>query len=296
MLSRNPDSMFMAAETFGPFHVGSSAKGNSRRGVISSMRTVLVTGATGGIGLPLCRKLSAAGYSLILAARDEAKLAALCDELSKSPSATHSWVSLDMAKDASIEAFSGELASRAVVLDGIVLMPPPLPRSNDPLPSNDVWREAFQNCFIGPAAVLKVAIARMQPDTGQNRRAKIVIISAISSAQVLTNYALSNAIRAAWVGQAKTVAFAFGNRGIHINTLSLGGIMTPGYTALIEKRAADAGIALADRLAAETSNVPLGKYGAPEEVAAAIEGLLSAFSDHITGANIMCDGGFTRAY
>ena len=50
------------------------------------------------------------------------------------------------------------------------------------------------------------------------------------------------------------------------------------------------------RLAEETSNVPLGKYGTPQEAAAAVEGLLSHLSDHMTGMNIMLDGGFTRAY
>jgi enoyl-[acyl-carrier-protein] reductase (NADH) len=81
----------------------------------------------------------------------------------------------------------------------------------------------------------------MMPDPSKGRRSKVVIISAISSVQVLGNHALSNVIRAAWAAEAKTMAFA-------------------------------------------------------EEVSAAVEGLLSEFSDHITGVNITCDGGFTRAY
>jgi 3-oxoacyl-[acyl-carrier protein] reductase len=85
-------------------------------------------------------------------------------------------------------------------------------------------------------------------------------------------------------------------RGIHVNTLSVGGTLTPVYRAAIEKRAAAAGMTFNDRLTEETSNVPLGKYGSPEEVARAIETLLSGFSDHITGVNILHDGGFTRGY
>lgn len=51
-----------------------------------------------------------------------------------------------------------------------------------------------------------------------------------------------------------------------------------------------------ERLADETSNVPLRKYGTSAEAASAVEGLLSAFSDHMSGLNVLHDGGFTRAY
>jgi 3-oxoacyl-[acyl-carrier protein] reductase len=114
--------------------------------------------------------------------------------------------------------------------------------------------------------------------------------------QVLSHYATSNVIRCAWVGEAKTLAFALGERGIHVNTLSLGGTLSPWYSDAVGKRAAAAGMTYEERLAEETANVPLRKYGTPQEAAVAIEGLLSPFTDHMTGLNILHDGGFTRAY
>lgn len=175
-------------------------------------------------------------------------------------------------------------------------MPPQPHAATDPLPDADVWRALFQTSFIGPLATLKAAISRMQPDVAGGQRAKIVIISGISSAQVLGHYATSNVIRTAWLGEAKTLAFALGARNIHVNTLSLGGTLTPGYRDAIAKRGAAAGQSFDDRLDTETDNVPLRKYGEPSEVAVAVEGLLSPFSDHMTGLNILHDGGFTRAY
>ncbi len=136
----------------------------------------------------------------------------------------------------------------------------------------------------------------MKPDPANGRRCKIVIISGMSSVQGLGHYATSNVTRCAWVGEAKTLAFALGGQGIHINTLSLGGTLSSWYKAGLEKRAAAAGVTYEERLAEETANIPLRKYGTPEEVAVAVEGLLSAFSDHMTGLNIMHDDGFTRAY
>lgn len=257
------------------------------------MSTFLITGASGGIGSAVCQRLAQSGHRLILAARDRERLASLKQNL---PGDGHVVISVDMASDESVEAFSNELEAHELYLDGAVLMPPQPHAANDPLPDSQVWRTLFQTSFIGPLATLKAAIARMQPDVAAGARAKIVIISGISSAQVLGHYATSNVIRTAWLGEAKTLAFALGERNIHINTLSMGGTLTPGYRESIAKRAAAVGQSFEDRLLAETDNVPLHKYGEPAEVAIAVEGLLSSFSDHMTGLNILHDGGFTRAY
>src|SRR5688500_12245084 len=145
-----------------------------------------------------------------------------------------------MSSDNSVEVFSKQLAEFGLRLDGAVLMPPQPHAANDPLPASEVWRTLFQTSFIGPLATLKAAIAQMRPDVSDRQRAKIVTVSGISSAQVLGHYATSNVIRAAWLGEAKTLAFALGGRNIHVNTLSLGGTLTPAYRAAIEKRAAAA--------------------------------------------------------
>lgn len=144
--------------------------------------------------------------------------------------------------------------------------------------------------------VLKAVLARMQPAPACGVRGKVVIVSDISSAQVLGHYATANVLRTAWLAEVKTLAFALGPRGIHVNTVSFGGTLTPHYQGLLEGRAAAAGMSMEELLARDTDNVPLRKYGTPEEAARTIEMLLSDVSDHLTGINLLQDGGFTRAY
>jgi 3-oxoacyl-[acyl-carrier protein] reductase len=260
------------------------------------MSTFLITGATGGIGRAICHQLARGGHRLVLAARDEARLKELGALLPAPSNDDHVTAAVDMTSNDSISRLGGALEDSDLWLDGLVLMPPQPHAAADPLPDAGVWRDLFQSSFIGPLATLKVAIGRMRPAPSEGRRCKIVIISGISSAQVLSHYATSNVIRTAWLGQAKTLAFALGNSGIHVNTLSLGGTLSPWYREAINKRAVAAGHTFDEQLAKETDNVPLGKYGEPSEVAVVVDQLLSSFSDHMTGLNILHDGGFTRAY
>lgn len=254
----------------------------------------LITGATGGIGQPLCRRLASSGHRLVMLARNEDRLRALCASLEQPE--LHLVVPADMGHPAAGDVLENALVSHHVTLAGVVLMPPQPHAAQDPLPEAQIWRDLFERSFIGPLAVLGAAITQMRPDPAAGRRCKIAIVSGISSVQVLSHYATANVIRTAWVGQAKTLAMALGPQGIHVNTLSLGGTLSPWYRTAIERRAADAGVSFEERLCQETDNVPLGKYGTPEEVAVAVETLLGAFTDQITGVNITHDGGFTRAY
>lgn len=260
------------------------------------MATYLVTGASGGIGSAVCDRLAKAGHRLVLAARNAANLTALERQLAIISSAPHAALELDMASIVSIREFASKLAALSVDLDGAIIMPPQPHKAGEPMPEPEVWRALFEESFIGPLETLKVAISRMKPDPAKGHRCKVVIVSGISSAQVLSHYATANVIRTAWLGEAKTLAFALGPRGIHVNTLSLGGTLSPWYRDAIATRAANAGVNFEDMLVRETDNVPLKKYAEPSEIAVTIEGLLSPFSDHMTGLNILCDGGFTRAY
>lgn len=251
-------------------------------------KKILVTGATGGIGNELCKFLKEKNYDLILAARDMEKLSRLKSELaSKDSDVSYCVMNFsDVSSFASLKNFVED------GLDGLVVMPPQLEPTPECLPADDVWMKALSESFVGPLALIR----EMIPYLTKRVKSKVVIVSGISSAQVLSHYATSNVLRTAWLAEAKTLAFYFGARGIRFNTLSLGGVMTDKYVQKFHAEAQSKNLTLDELMVQKVDNVPLKKYASTREVAIAIETLLSDFTDHITGANILCDGGFTRSY
>ena len=97
-------------------------------------------------------------------------------------------------------------------------------------------------------------------------------------------------MRAAWLAQAKLLAFVLGERRIRVNTVSLGGTLTDRFVENLARSPAPG--PLDDHPAV----IPLGAYGAPRDAAYVITSLLGPFTAHMTGANIVCDGGLSRHY
>jgi 3-oxoacyl-[acyl-carrier protein] reductase len=256
-------------------------------------KTVLVTGASGGIGRPLCFHLAKRGMNLIVTARNENRLKELQNELLEyCPSISVIAKKMDYSEDASIQKFVAALTENSQTLNGIVLMPPQIPPTDSCFPPASAWQQMFHDAFIGPLRFLEACL----PFVDSDKRGKIVIISGISSVQALSHYATANVLRTAWLGQAKAMAIALGPKKIHINTLSLGGVTTPKYQEHLKSKAEKNNRSIDEQMEQEVSNVPLRKYGSTDDIAHAIEGLLSNFSDHFTGHNFVCDGGFNRSY
>ena len=108
--------------------------------------------------------------------------------------------------------------------------------------------------------------------------------------QVLPSLGVSNVIRAAWLAQAKLLSFALGDRRIRVNTVSLGGTLTDRFIESLAKGSQPG------PLDDQPEVIPLGEYGEPSQAAYVIETLLGEFVAHMTGANIVWDGGLSRHY
>jgi 3-oxoacyl-[acyl-carrier protein] reductase len=250
-----------------------------------SDRTILVTGATGGIGRRVSRLICERAGTVLLVGRNPQALTALDGSLNQTWSSGPRTLVVDFAVADSVARGAEALRLGRLPLRGVVLICPSVPKSEAIIPADTEWREALDLCFVNPLSLLRAALENMTAD------GRIVIVSGIASLQVFPSLPITNVVRMAWLGQAKYLAIRLGERRIRVNTVSLGGTLTEQFAARLASR--------------QTLDVPpeespdsiaLGEYGDPDDAAYVVVSLLSRFTNHITGTNVVFDGGLTRGY
>jgi len=224
----------------------------------------LVTGGNRGIGAAIAQRLATEGHQVVVGSRSgeaPAGLSAVRMDVSD-PSSI-------IAAVTSVEAEHGPIrtlvANAGVTRDGLLM------RMSD-ADLDDVVATNLTGAIRCARAVLRSMV--------KAREGRIIFISSVvwaagSAGQV--NYA---AAKAGLIGAARSLAREVGSRGITVNVIAPGFIETDMTASLDEARRAEI-----------ASAIPLGRYGAPDEIAAMVGFLSGADAQYITGAVIPVDGG-----
>ncbi len=248
------------------------------------MTHTLITCATSQIGADIARSCMG---NVTLTGNTHTKLEALCKELG-----TKSYgVLLDFFDSDIIESAAKKILLQGKI-DKLVFILPRIPPNHKVFPSETELDLLYSRYFIKPLQLLRSLFeAEAMNDGG-----KIVFLSGLSTKSALGNYSTNNCIRNAWLGQAKSMATVLGKRRISVNTLSLGAVMTDSYIQKMEAKARVNSYSLEQQMEIEVSNVPMEKYATTQEVASAVMSLLGPMTDHMTGQNLLLDGGFFKGY
>lgn len=258
--------------------------------VEEARKIVIITSASGELG-GAAAKVLAKNYDLILTGRDVHKLKKLKEELTTSHPGQYEIITLDFISPASRERFKDYLSHNQKPISGLVLITPrPNFSGKAVIQEESVWLNVFQNTFTGPTEVLKDTLTRFSSS------GKIVVISGTTSVQLQPEYGLSCVIRRMWTTYTKALSHELGPRGISINAISPGIVMTRFHEDRIQSKADSRGLTYEEQLKEEVANIPLRRHAIPEEVAQTIQFLLSEQSDFINGTNLILDGGYTSIY
>lgn len=240
-------------------------------------RTVIITGASRGIGAAVARAASRQGAGLVLVARDQERLSALAATL-PGPTAVvvGSVADTETAANAvdAAEALGGTLWG---LVNNAGINPYYHGLVETPLAE---WDEVIQVNLLGSAIFARV-VARVMIDAGTGGR--IVNLGSIAGLTGLPNIGPYNASKAAIDAMTRTLAVELGPHGILVNSVAPGTISTEMVGQLLT-----ANPALRERLVAKS---PLGRVGDEPEAAEPIVFLLTDAASFITGHVLLVDGG-----
>ena len=233
--------------------------------------SVVIIGATGGIGRALCERLRARGCVVIGAARDEAKLAALADDLGVTVSA------LDVGDVAAVEGLF-ERAAEAGPVTGAVCLTGSILLKSAQQTSFDEFRDTLEINLVAAFTVLRCAQKVM-------RGGCIVLMSSAAAQVGLPSHEAISAAKAGVEGMVRSAAATLAPRGVRVNAVAPGLVRTPLAAKITSSEAA---------LKASQAMHPLGRIGEAQEVAGVIDWLLSDEASWVTGQCMAIDGGLSR--
>jgi len=251
-------------------------------------KRALVCGSTQGIGRAAAMELALLGASITLFARNEEKLRELISHLPADDTESHHYLVADFSQP---ERLSAELEKYLAHHSIDILINntggPPAGPAIDAKP--DEYLSAFTQHLVCNQILAKAVVQAMK-EAGWGR---IINVISTSVKAPLKGLGVSNTVRAAVANWAKTLASELGPFGITVNNVLPSTAMTGRLQSLIKNRA-DKEQKTLEQVESDMKNeIPAGKIGTAEDVAAAIAFLASPAADYINGINLPVDGGKT---
>jgi 3-oxoacyl-[acyl-carrier protein] reductase len=236
----------------------------------------VVTGASRGIGRSIATALAAQGATVVLGARDEAKLAEVVREIEAAGGKAMPVV-LNVSDAASVEQVFARVMETHGRIDHLInnagITRDNLLMRMKPEEWNDVIATNLSGVFHCTQAVMRPMI--------KQRSGRIVNVTSVVGLMGNAGQANYAASKAGILGFTKSVAREIASRGITVNAIAPGFIDTDMTHAMTDKAKE-----------AVVGSIPMGRVGRPEDIAAAVSFLVSEAAGYITGQVLAVDGGF----
>jgi NAD(P)-dependent dehydrogenase (short-subunit alcohol dehydrogenase family) len=244
-----------------------------RENMALSGEIAVVTGAAQGIGAAIARKFAENGARVVLADKQVHKAQAVAEEIvSRGGSATALYVDISMPE--SLHALRKQVNESIGLVNVLVNNAALIPFQDFFQISWDDWERTLRTNLSGTFYCSRVFIEDML----QLGRGSILILSSVNGIRAQAGLSAYNVTKAGLIMLAQTMALELAPHKIRVNALAPGDIATSVTEAVADQDAA-------------LNNIPLRRWGQPEEVAETALFLVSGRSSYITGAAVVCDGG-----
>ena len=157
---------------------------------------------------------------------------------------------------------------------------------------DQAWQDAYELCLLSYIRTIRAVLPYMRANGG----GRILCSTSSSVKAALNDLILSNTFRMGVVGLAKTLSQELGPDNILVNVIGPGRVGTARIDQLDQIRAQKEGLSVEELQHKAFHDIPLGRYGRPEEYGRMAAFLCSEANTYLTGQTLLMDGGMVKAY
>lgn len=251
-------------------------------------KNALVCGSSSGIGKASAIELSRLGANVTLLARNAASLGEALEQLHREAGQEHDFIIADTTHHADLhQKITGLITQKKI---HILVNNTGGPAAGPILDANiEAFRQAFEQHLMANQLIVQLVVPGMKSVA----YGRIINIISTSVKQPLHGLGVSNTIRAAVANWSKTMATELAPFHITVNNVLPGATETDRLNAIVTNKAGKQGKTEEEIRQEMLAEIPMKRFGKPEEIAAAVAFLASPAAAYITGTQITVDGGRT---
>jgi 3-oxoacyl-[acyl-carrier protein] reductase len=254
-------------------------------------KVALVAAASRGLGRAIAAEMAAEGAKLVICARNSVGLTATAKAITASTGVKVHSVVADVSKQKDVDRVTAEALNKFGRVDVLVTNAGGPPAGVFENHSWEVWENAVNLTLRSVVEMTRAVLPGMK----ERNWGRIINVTSIAVKQPVDNLMLSNSLRSAVTGFARTLANEVATNGVTVNNILPGYTRTERVEALADSTAAKEGLARKDIVARFENEIPMRRLGEPEELAALAAFLASDRAGYITGQSIAVDGGWIRS-
>lgn len=253
-------------------------------------KTALVIASSQGLGKAIAAQLVNEGANVMLTSRDEEKLLKVKEQLQQEGKGNVSFFRCDITKPGDIKALVQKTRDDFGGIDILINNAGGPPGGTFDAFDDEDWQKAFELNLLSYIRLIREVLPDLKKAGG-----RIINIASSSIKQPIPGLILSNTFRLGVVGLAKSLAEELAPYNILVNTVAPGRVATDRVAFLDQLKADKQGVSKEEIEKASKKQIPLGRYGDPEEFAKVVTFLASDASSYVTGSSLLVDGGMVKS-
>jgi 3-oxoacyl-[acyl-carrier protein] reductase len=252
-----------------------------------SGKVAAVAASSQGLGFACAMELAREGASLAICSRYRERIDEAARRIHEETGAEVYATVVDVSKEEECIRFIDETVKQLGGLDILVTNTGgPVPGALDQIDFDDM-RDGFDSTLMSAIVMMKASVQHMR----KSNWGRIINILSMTVKQPKVDLLVSNTMRPAILGFAKSISFELAGEGITVNNVAPGYTRTERLTELAEHLSKQAGDAVDDVVAGWERTIPAQRLGKPDELAAVVTFLASERASYMTGVTIQVDGG-----